>query len=213
MFAIILTNAPRFIIRLRMVAEAEAPGRARQRTANKQISLITRAKARNLYVIQMLPAREVAAECGLTDMQVYKLAQHHKWAALRKERLAKLSEPLQAREKEQAEEVAIAAASLSDQGLLGSLMRANKAAESHHEFASKDCQAFASAARSLMQIGRTLRGLDGDKGAKGGGDTTNIIFVGPLATATSQAKREPVNVTPPPQSGAKTDAIDVSVNP
>lgn len=192
-----------------MVAEAEAANRPKNRASNKQISLVTRAKARNLYVIQMLPAREVAAECGLTDMQVYKLAQHHKWAALRRERLAKLSEPLQAREREQAEEVAIAAASLSDQGLLGSLMRANEAAESRAEFASKDCQSFASAARSLMQIGRTLRGLDSDRGAKGSGDTTNLIFVGQLVNATSAASKIEKNVTPS-ESASAPEVIDVS---
>jgi hypothetical protein len=173
-----------------MVAEAEVlpakiPVKGRD-TSKGQISLTTRAKVRNLYVVQMLPAKEVAAECGITPIQVYKLAERHAWSSIRKERIGKLSAPLQAREEEQCEEINRAAAMLSDQGLLGSLMRANEAAESRAEFASKDCQAFASAARSLMQIGRTLRGLDGPAAAAKG-DTNNIVFIGQLVTATQAA--------------------------
>jgi len=181
-----------------MVAEAEAPPKTPKRGL---IGLVTRAKARNLYVVQMLAAREVAVACGLTDMQVYKLAQQHGWAELRRQRTAKLSGPLQARELQQAEEISIAAASLSDQGMLGSLMRANEAAESRGEFAAKDCQAFASAARSLMQVGRTLRGLDG-AGAKGGDTVTNnLIFVGGAVRVD-----DAIDVTPAALPAAKADA-------
>lgn len=160
---------------------AEAPPkntRGIRRSVPLQCSITTRAKIRNLYVVQMLPAREVAKECGVTEKQIYNLARHHRWVELRRERIGKMSAPLQARENEQVEEISRAAAMLSDEGLLGSIIRANEATQSRSEFASKDAQAFASAARSLMQIGRTLRGLDSPS-AKGGGDVTNnLIFVG-----------------------------------
>lgn len=176
-----------------MVAEAEAPTRSRQSSANQPISLMTRAKARNLYVIQMLPAREVAEQCGLTQMQVYKLAQYHKWGAVRRDKLASFSAPTTAREKEQLEEIAQAAASLSDEGLLGSIIRANEATQSRSEFAAKDCQAFASAARSLMQVGRTLRGLDSPQAGAKGGDV-NVLFFGGFERVSASAP--PAEVKP-----------------
>lgn len=190
-----------------MVADSASIARKPRMASSTLIPIPTRIKARNLYVLQSLPAKEVAAACGITEQQVYKLVQRHKWAELRRQSMAKLSAPLQARELEQIESISVAAASLSDEGLLGSLKRANEATESRSEYASKDAQAFASAARSLMQVGRTLRGMDGAN-TKGGSEAsaTHInLYVGRFGPAVSEK-----NVTPG-KAALEAGAVTVDV--
>ncbi len=165
-----------------MVAESNAcavtPPAKPKSSGKKAIPLPTRLKAYNLYVIQQLGAQPVADACGLTLMQVRSLANREAWGTARLRSKERIVSRARAAQDAQLDEISSAAASMSDEGLLGALKRTVEATEATHEFAAKDAQAFSGAARNLMQIGRTIRGLDREQpGARGDGMSVNLFFL------------------------------------
>jgi len=200
-----------------MVAEAEAPSKkaafSPNRRAALRIPLMTRIKARNLYVSQQLAASEVGKACGLTPKQVFNLAMREGWTKTRKEleRKAELSADARTQRdiEELVEEVANDTAELS----LGTLAKAKKTLERDDEFAAKDLQAYSVAAKNFVGMYREAKRLDADR--KSEGNTTNLIFVGSIVRVQDEKRAESINV-PTTQSesaappAAKTDA---STNP
>lgn len=169
-----------------------------QGVAGRPLPTPTKLRARNLYVVQGLPAQEVGSQVGLTARQVKALADHNGWGKARKAARLALSAPLQAHEEAEIAEIASAQASLADEGALAGLNRAIQAAASDGKDAAKDYQAFAGGARALVQTSRQIRGLDNALG-KAAGAAISAIYI------RVEDVREAKAVSPAP-----SPAIDVS---
>jgi len=177
-----------------MVAEAEKPSsKPAKRAPRQRIPLYTRIKAKNIYVGQMASAAVVAAATGLTDKQVWQLADREGWTKLRNEVKRRAEESVNARTEaditELVEHVANETAELS----LGTLAKAKKTLERDDEFAAKDLQAYSVAAKNFVGMYRQAKQLDAAQSSEGS-TTTNVFFLSALPPAPRITK----DVTPAP---------------
>jgi len=216
-----------------MVAEAEKPStREKHPNAGKMINridLLTRAQARNLYVVRQLSAQEVATQTGLTAKQVYSLAEREGWSKTRAEIKRKSLAASDAREADSIDELVEAVAVKSSVLSLGTLDNAIEELKTPGEFQAKNLQALSVAAKNFVGLYRQAKQLDVNQGDASGAQI-NVMFVGALprtqsqpAQAQAQAQSAPRNVTPDThtQSGASVAAelpasgqtVDVSATP
>ncbi len=176
-----------------MVAELEKPSVKRsKRPARQRIPLFTRLKAKNLYVGQMATAASVAAACGLTDTQVYNLADREGWTKLRNETKRRLEESVNARTQESINELTEHIADETAELSLGTLAKAKRTLERDDEFAAKDLQAYSVAAKNFVGLYRQAKQLDVNQDA-GQGAKINVMFVGQLPKSSARIER---NITP-----------------
>lgn len=158
----------------------------------------------------MATAATVAAACGLTDTQVYNLADREGWTKLRTETKRRLEESVNARTQaaitELTEHIADETAELS----LGTLAKAKSTLARDDEFAAKDLQAYSVAAKNFVGLYRQAKQLDAQS-ADAGSATVNVMFVGSLPRSAERITR---NVTPAPAAqqsvGDAQPVIDVA---
>ncbi len=170
-----------------MVAQAmpEAPETANispqkkgARTARVRFfpSLVQRAKAKVLYVIERLPPKEIEERTGIPARSLHNIAHREKWVAAK--RRAKEKAEFQALEmsKEQIDAVAQGSAIQCDSLSLGTLSACEEVLEKKSgDFWAKDLQSLSQAAKNFVGIARQARGLDTAENASD--SKTNIIFL------------------------------------
>jgi hypothetical protein len=189
-----------------MVAEAIAKNstpKYRRESAKlcPKIPLSTRVKARNLYVLQQISAREVAEQCGLKEKQVYTLAQREGWVAVRKARKLSTEQALDARIANDSDELVEAVALQSAEMTLETFKAAKEALDAGGDDAARNVQAYSQATKNYVGLYRQAKSLDV---AAQQGNTTNVLFIScaragvnePSALPVAPTKAEPINVTP-----------------
>lgn len=197
-----------------MVASAEPPNLNRSAKPNRRgtaapIDLMTRSKARNLYVVRQLPAQQVANETGLTLSQVYSLAHRDGWTKTKvqmREREQKLSI---AREEKDIAELVEAVAIKSKVLSLGTLDTAITELATPGEFQAKNLQALSVAAKNFVGLYRQAKQLD-QQAQQSQGSTTNIVFLGQLVRA--ERPTSPVEEASTVAARLAEQAIDVSAS-
>lgn len=181
-----------------MVAEAVKPSykssvRKGRNRFQPKIDLFTRSQARNLYVVRMLSAKEVAAQTGLTIPQIYNLADREGWTKSRAELKRKSAEALQLREQEEIDELVDAVAIKSKLLSLGSLDAGINELATPSRDQARNLQAYAQAAKVYVGLYRQAKQLDAAQSSEGS-TTTNVFFLSALPPAPRITK----DVTPAP---------------
>jgi hypothetical protein len=162
------------------------------------IPIATRTKARNLYLLQQLPAQEIADACGLRRQQVYDLASNEGWTKKRKQMLLRATESSDARADRMTQEVQEALACDTEELSFGTVDKCKKTLLRDDRDAARDLQAYSQSLKNFVGVARQTRGLDN---AKDAGNTTNVLFVscpraGDSVPVKAPSKAEPINVTP-----------------
>jgi len=147
-----------------MVAAAKSPAAKtdRQRLKGKYtpVPLLVRLKARNLYLVQGLGHKEIAAQCGLTYEGSQQMASREGWVALRKDRKRHLLKQQDSRMEEAHSEVLDAIADVSAQHAMQGLNRVGDALEDRSEFAARNFQSWTGGVKNLVSIMREIRQPD-----------------------------------------------------
>lgn len=172
-----------------VAANDTTPKAPKERRRRSHISLLTRAKARNLYITQALPMREIADKTGLDYSQVRTLVDREGWAKLKTTVKRKLESGLDAHATEHVTEMTEAIANESEEIALSGLQRARQAVESQETYAAKDFQSWTGGLRNLVQVARELRGFDNEQ-SRGPGATLNV-FVGRFETVSDKPAEKP----------------------
>lgn len=154
-----------------------------QRTPRTTIPLPTRLKVRNLYLVQGISHKEIAAKVGLTRTQVETLVKRERWCEVKASTKDNLVRAHDARMSSQVAEIVEAVASESDEISLAGLQRAREATESQSEYAAKDFASWTSGVRNLVNVARQARGLDAERSAQG---STLNVFVGRFETVSDK---------------------------
>lgn len=141
----------------------------------KQLPLLVRLKARNLYLVQGLSHAEIAQACGITTQASYKLASREGWASLKKGQKQNLLAKQDARMEETHGEVLDAIADVSAQHAVQGLDRVGKALESKGKFAARDFQSWTGGVKNLVSIMREIKAPQND--APGSGATLNMFIL------------------------------------
>ncbi len=136
---------------------------------NTPIPLLSRLKARNLYLIQGLPYKAISAETGLLVPAIQQLAHREGWVALRRAAKQRLLSKQDADIAEHQSEAMEAIASLSEQHVIKSMERIGQSLERTDQFAARDFQSFTGGARNLVSIMKEIRqpeqqSVDGSRG-------------------------------------------------
>ncbi len=138
-------------------------------TRKGQIPLLTRLKARNLYLTQGLPYKAISAETGLPEETLQQLAHREGWTEQRRQTKRRLMKNADARMEAQQSEAMEAIAALSEQHVVKSMERIGEALERTDQFAARDFQSFTGGARNLVSIMKEIRqpeqqSVDGSRG-------------------------------------------------
>lgn len=167
-----------------MVADAVNPSVKPQKPTGRpsvaRIDLLTRSQARNLYVVRQLSAQEVATQTGLTQSQIYNLADREGWTKTRAEIKRKSAEKLAQRDQEDIDELVEAVALKSKVLSLGTLDASIEELASPGEFQAKNLQAYSVAAKNFVGLYRQAKQLDANANAAQQGAQINVLFVGSL---------------------------------
>ncbi len=197
-----------------MVAEATPPTTSRKKPTGRghapNIDLLTRSKARNLYVVRQLPAQEVANQTGLTQRQVWSLATREHWGKTRLQLKEKEKAASLAREEADIGELVEAVAIKSKVLSLGSLDAAIEELDGKGEDYAKNLQMLSVASKNFVGLYRQAKSLDAQSAGEGASQI-NVMFVGALPRS---AERSTVNVTPSnPAIDVQASAASGSSNP
>jgi hypothetical protein len=166
----------------------------------KQLPLLVRLKARNLYLVQGLGHSEIAQACGITQQASYKLVSREGWAALRKGQKRDLLAKQDARMHETQSEALDAIADVSSQHALQGLDRVGEALSDSGEFAARNFQSWTGGVKNLVSIMRDIRAPQSEA-PEGARLNVFVLRVGdqvqakPVQTAL-QADQTEINVTP-----------------
>ena len=119
-----------------------------------------RQKAQVLYLVQGLPAREMAPLLNRTPGQVQALISAEGWYTERRRMTAEVTEEVSRRARERTQEVIEAVGALSEQASISTLQRTNEAALfSPSLYAAQTVRTYAAASRGLVTVARQARGL------------------------------------------------------
>lgn len=177
-----------------MVAEAtKKPDRERTRGKFKEIPVLIRLKARNLYLIQGLSHQEIAAQTGLTRQSSEALAHREGWVKVKRERTKRLVEKYDSRVEAAGNEAIDAIADVSTQLSMEGLGRVSEALQDRSQFAARDFQSWTGGVKNLVSIMREIR-APSETTPGNAGLVAFVIRVGDEAPS-APAKTE-VNVTP-----------------
>lgn len=189
-----------------MVAEAPKPSISQKKGPGRKdapgIDLLTRSKARNLYLVRQLGAEEVGAQCGLTSTQVYSLAQREGWTKERRRIRERELDRSRARDAEQIDELVEAVATKSAVLSLGTLDNAIEELGAPGEFQAKNLQALSVAAKNFVGLYRQAKNLDVQQQSSG---ETNMLFIA-LTRVTAEANQQEKRVE------KTSEPVDVSVS-
>lgn len=182
---------------------AETPNPPSKRTSKGRdhtipaISLLSRAKARNMYLTQGLDWKTISAAVGVPPNRLMQLANREGWTAKKRELIARLNARTDARSAAQLDEVSEAIASESEEIALSGLQRARDSLGSGSEFAARDFQSYTGGVRNLVQVARAIREPMGAQiGANGAaGLSVFILRVGDAGASTPKGVEQAKQVT------------------
>lgn len=201
-----------------MVAEKEAtiadnPKRKGRNHSIPPISLLSKAKARNLYMVQGLDWKCISEQVGVSVLRLQQLASREGWTAHRKQLQAKMLARTEQRIAAQLDEVSEAIASESEEIALSGLQNARESLARCDKMAAKDFQAYTSGVRNMAQVARLMREPQGSTLATTSAPSVNLFFFGGNVASKADAKNvTPSNVAGVMQSenaGAGTQIIPV----
>lgn len=187
-----------------MVAET-APNQAPQaqltrkkggrKKGDSAFPLLTRLKARNLYVIQGATHETIAQQTGMTTRQSEALASRSGWTKIRRAKEASLVATQDARAHDQITEAMEAIASVSEQHAMQALQHNVPAAlERNDKEAARDFQAYTGGVRNLVQTAKICRETSEQGAAEGERNLAVFVLrIGDQVTAKEPA--EPKRVT------------------
>lgn len=173
------------------------------------IPLLTRIKARNLYLLQGLPYNEIASATGLSYKQVTHLASRQGWPKERKRRLLLMEEAADARLAQTSSEVIEAIASESEEIALKALGNTRDALDRTDDMAAKDSQSYSAVVKNLASTAKLLRSA-GDSPLSAPSVTLNAFFLRPdpkppepkpVTEASLEVTTTPIALTPPGGGG------------
>lgn len=178
---------------------AEAPAieipRKENPQSNERTPILTKRKARNLYLFEDATHERIASETGLTVFAVSKLISREGWVKERREREARIVKKQDARMSGIDDEIIEAIASTSEQHTMRALQRTGEALERTDRDAARDSQSYSATAKNLVGIAKILR----DPVSTTEAVNFNLFFMGAPSAgpAEPQAQQaEPKNVTP-----------------
>lgn len=161
-----------------------------------RIPVLTKLKARNLYLSSGLSHDAISLQTGLSHPQVAKLISREGWAKLKKSRESRLAKIAQEKQEVVDTEVVETIASEAQEIMLGGLDRAKGSLSATHEFAAKDFQSWTSGVKNLAGVITAIRGDDqGKTNVSESRGSINLFFIRPSVEQAS-AKAEPKRVSP-----------------
>lgn len=173
-----------------MVAETEKPPR-KVGEHGPAVSILTKVKARNLYLNERLPYAAISEQTGLTTKTLQCLASREGWTAVRRQQEKRMIESSDARANAMRSDVVEAIAAASEQHAIRGLQKVGESLERSDEFAAKDFQSYTAGVKNLATLAKTLREPAANMD---GAQTLNLnLFFVPAVVPTSQA--EPKQVT------------------
>lgn len=123
----------------------------------EEFPMLTRLKARNLYLIQGVSHETIAKATGLTVRQSETLASREGWAKLRKDRKQRLLASQDAHDATNSNEAIEAIGALSEQLAVRGLERVGESVERKGKFAARDFQSWSGGVRNLVGVIRDIR--------------------------------------------------------
>lgn len=156
----------------------------------ERIPILTKRKARNLYLFEDAGPKRISEECGLTYAAAQKLVSREGWVKERRARYASLVKKADARMGAVDEEVIEAIASHSEEYALRALQKTGEALERKDPQAAKDAQAYSATVKNLAGVARLMRAPAGSDGGSSNPEVN--IF---LLRAGDVAPAEPKQVT------------------
>lgn len=193
-----------------MVAETRGkPSLIPKRGKPLLIPILTKLKARNLYLVQGLSYRLISQETGLTVPCLEKLACRNGWTKLRKEALRKAEAKQDSCIGGASAEAIEAITSLAGASAIEGLGRVEQSLQDHGPYAAKDFQSWTGGVRNLVSVMRELSTAPAEQ--KTAGTTLNMFIMraGDVAATTPVVPRgTEVNVTP-----VSTQALPVVAAP
>ncbi len=155
-----------------------------------RIPLLTRLKARSLYITQQLGITAIADQTGLTVSQVRGLVAREGWVNVKKRARNVAEAKSLARTQANIEEVVEAVAIDTEELALGTLGAAKDVLrDKSGDFWAKDLQSLSQAAKNFVGLARQARGLANDADTSNGKANTSVIFVSLERVTKSEPKR------------------------
>lgn len=144
----------------------------------ERIPVLTKRKARNLYLFEDASHERIAAECGLTLGSARTLVSREGWTKERRERMRSLVKKQDARMSGIDSEMIEAIASHSEQYALRALQKTGEALERTDPAAAKDAQAYSSTVKNLATVAKAMRETGPANPGEGASLTLNMFFAG-----------------------------------
>ncbi len=181
-----------------MVAEAPIKRKVGQR--GPEIPVMTKLKARTLYLNECLPAKVIAERCGLRPEQIDRMASKEGWTTVRKSQKERIIQKQDAQGDSLLKEAIESIRTESIELCKPALNSVRDGFETGGLNGAKQAQAASAALRNLASSFRALSESDGSENQPS--HTLNMFFVGGAAQGLSQgqAQSEPKQVT---EVGAK----------
>lgn len=172
-----------------MVAVVEKPPR-KVGEHGPAVSILTKVKARNLYLNERLPYAAIAEQTGLTTKTLQCLASREGWTAVRRQQEKRMIESSDARANSMRADVVEAIATASEQHAIRGLQKVGESLERSDEFAAKDFQSYTAGVKNLASLAKALR----EPGANiDGAQTLNLnLFFVPASVPAPQADAKQV---------------------
>lgn len=166
---------------------------------NAPIPLLSKLKAKNLYLQANATHAEISKACGISLSSTAQLISREGWPALRRRMALKVEQAATARTEQVMTEATQAIADSAEEVALSGLNRARTAVASTGKFAARDFQSWTGGARNLVQIARQCRGLDGNGTSGAEQPQINLnVFVSKFGPAAAEARPVECVVQPVP---------------
>lgn len=164
-----------------MVAESlpsppSTPSPPKKRAKPLPIPFGIRLKARNLYLSQSLPYKEIAHRTGLSAKQVENMVSREKLASIRKNREQGILKATDSRAQAVLAQFNETLAEEAEEISLGAIARARQEVEEYGKDSARNFQSLTGGIANLVKASRMVRGLDA-KGAASAVAGDTVIFV------------------------------------
>lgn len=179
-----------------MVAAAKSKTHTKLAKADRgkfsPIPLLTKLKARNLYLIQNASHKEIAEQTGLTKHACEQLAYREGWVEVRREKTKRMVEKHDARMANAASEVLDSVVGGCEELAVSGLNRVRESLDDKSDFAARNFQSWTGGVKNLVSIMREIR-APSETTPTNAGLVAFVIRVGDDATPAAKSE---VNVTP-----------------
>lgn len=175
-----------------MVAEL-APGSTASRPINRpgyrngEIPILTKLRARNLYLYESLPYKGISELTGLPIRVLEQLAFRERWVSIKRANKERLTKAADARQGAMHEEIVETIAGMSEQHAIRGLQRAGEALEREDKEAARDFQSYSGGVKNFVAVARAIRDQAGGP-ALNSAQITNVFFMQLEPPLPSEAK-------------------------